>query len=829
MDEIRVSKVARSSDWISAQYLSMTDNFITFGNEVEVGETHGSAYIFFGYPGIASNNISAAYANVTIHGSDAGDQIGWSVSDAGDVNGDGYDDVIIGAPGYSNDKGRAYVFYGRATGSWSDIDDASTDADVILTGENDADQFGCSVSRAGDLNNDTDEDVIVGAYGYSYETGRAYIFEGGSWFNGSISADNANVTLTGTSSNDRFGWAVSDAGNADNDIYDDVIVGAPGADKAYIFLGDDSISSSISASNANAILSGDANTDFGYSVASCGNINSAGGDDVIVGAPGYRYSKGRAYIFYGKVYKNEYNDIVTADFSDDTVTILNGTSSGGWEAKTTLDVGQLPYHAFVGDANNDGYNDIVTADFLDDIVTIYNGTSSGGWETKSTLSVGDGPNSVFVGDANNDGYNDILTTDGADDTITIYNGTSSGGWEAKYTLGTGSSPMSVFVGDANNDGYNDILAADWIGNTVTIYNGTSSGWEASCTLSVGTDPISVFVGDANNDGYNDILTADQGANTVTIYNGTSSGGWEAKYTLAVGNTPNSVFVGDANNDGYNDILAADRNAATVTIYNGTSSGGWEAKGILDVGTGPFDVFVGDANNDGYNDILTANNPVDTVTILNGTSSGDWEAKFSLGVGNAPYSVFVANVNNDYGAESIDASDADLILTGEAIGHKFGYSVHYAGDIDGDGEPDVIVGAPYYSNNTKTECGAFYVYNGGSDIDEKPDYANYGENDYDHFGWSVSYAGDMNGDSVNETLCGAPHFDDGAETDAGKAYCHSTFIISEFDEISIPIIFMLILVAVWRRKWIQIKKRHEYERFPEKNATKQDIEITKEKS
>jgi hypothetical protein len=154
IDEVRISNVARSADWIRAQYLSMNNGLITYGGEEALKEDCGAAYIFFGHPGLTSNNINTNNANVTIYGSNAGDLFGWSVSDAGDVNNDGYDDVIIGAPGWGADRGRAYIFHGRATGSWGSVYDADSDADVILTGENDGDRFGFSVSGAGDINSD---------------------------------------------------------------------------------------------------------------------------------------------------------------------------------------------------------------------------------------------------------------------------------------------------------------------------------------------------------------------------------------------------------------------------------------------------------------------------------------------------------------------------------------------------------------------------------------------------------------------------------------------------------------------------------------------------
>ncbi len=67
---------------------------------------------------------------------------------------------------------------------------------------------------------------------------------------------------------------------------------------------------------------------------------------------------------------------------------------------------------------------------------------------------------------------------------------------------------------------------------------------------------------------------------------------------------------------------------------------------------------------------------------------------------------------------------------------------------------------------------------------------------------------MNGDNINETLCGAPHFDDGSNTDAGKAYCHSIFIIPEFSEIVMPVFVMILIFAIWRRKRTKKKIKNE---------------------
>jgi hypothetical protein len=167
LHEVSIFNGTSSGGWESRGRLGVGSGpfsvFVADANNDGFGPKAGVAYIFFGYPGIDLNNINVANANVTINGSNIGDYFGWDVSDAGNVNGDAYDDIIIGAPGYGNDKGRAYIFYGRATASWNGIDDADTDCDVNMTGESEGDKFGHSVSGAGNFDNSSNNDTIVGA------------------------------------------------------------------------------------------------------------------------------------------------------------------------------------------------------------------------------------------------------------------------------------------------------------------------------------------------------------------------------------------------------------------------------------------------------------------------------------------------------------------------------------------------------------------------------------------------------------------------------------------------------------------------------------------
>jgi len=191
---------------------------------------NGTAYVYFGWPGFNVSDIDAGNANVTIFGNASDGHLGWDVASLGNVNGDAYDDIIIGQP--DDGPGYAHVFYGKATSSWASSY-SSDDADVTISGEAANDRFGAAVSGAGDYDNANNDDIIVGAHDADGGNGSAYIFYG----DGSIptSAGSADVVLRGRYSNSEFGFSVSDAGNADATGGDEVVVGTPGKDRAYVF------------------------------------------------------------------------------------------------------------------------------------------------------------------------------------------------------------------------------------------------------------------------------------------------------------------------------------------------------------------------------------------------------------------------------------------------------------------------------------------------------------------------------------------------------------------------------------------------------------------
>ncbi|MBE9255799.1 FG-GAP repeat protein, partial [Synechocystis salina LEGE 00031] len=630
-----------------------------------------------------------------INGIDFDDQSGFSVSSAGDINGDGFDDLLIGAfggdPNGVSNAGESYVIFGKSGGFSSSLNlsDLNGSNGFVINGIDNIDFSGVSVSSAGDVNGDGFDDLLIGASGGDpngqFNAGESYVvFSKSGGFSSSLNLSDLNgsngFVINGIDSDDRSGRSVSSAGDVNGDGFDDLLIGAFGGDpngqssagESYVVFGKSGgFSSSLNLSDLNGsngfVINGiDSDDQSGRSVSSAGDVNGDGFDDFLIGAnradPNGQINAGESYVVFGKSggFSSSLN---LADLNGSNGFVINGIDGSDASGRSV---------SSAGDINGDGFDDLLIGAYFADPNGVGNAGESyvvfgksGGFSSSLNLSDLNGSNGFVINGIDNSDF-------------------------------SGFSVSSA--GDVNGDGFDDLL----IGAVFADPNGVSNAGESYVVFG-------------------------------------KSGGFSSSLNLS------------------------DLNGSNGFVINGIDSNDYSGLSVSSAG---------DVNGDGFDDLLIGAYRADPNGVSNAGES------------------YVVFGSADIGASDIDNSAPVLDLNGAQLFNGFvingidsrdvsGYSVSSAGDVNGDGFDDLLIGAFFADPNGVSDAGESYVVfgkSGGfssslnlSDLNGSNGFVINGIDSDDRSGFSVSSAGDVNGDGFDDLLIGAFGGDPNGQSSAGESY------------------------------------------------------------
>ncbi len=366
----------------------------------------------------------------------------------------------------------------------------------------------------------------------------------------------------------------------------------------------------------------------------------------------------RPFLFaVGDLRGDGHADIVTANSSNGSLSILLGATDGSFQPHQTLDVGDQPIGVAMADFNGDGKLDLVVTNKADDTVGVLLALDTGGFGPQTTFAVGTKPLYVVTADLNGDDDLDIVVTNNTGTSVSVLLGNGDGSFAPQQQLTTGATTYGVAVADVNGDGQPDIVASNYGDNSVSVLLGNGNGTfqDQQVVANVGALPSALALDKVNSDDFLDLVVALGGDNKVAVLLGNGDGTFQPAQAFDTGGVPTGVALARFNNDTFLDVVVSNRADNSVSVLLGNGDGTLQVHQTFDVGRQPFSVAATDVTGDGRPDIITANASDSTVSVLEGQGDGTFSPQSPFALGKRPYAVVVADVSGDGNPDTITAN------------------------------------------------------------------------------------------------------------------------------------------------------------------------------
>ena len=318
-------------------------------------------------------------------------------------------------------------------------------------------------------------------------------------------------------------------------------------------------------------------------------------------------------------------DVVVANESGNTVSVLLNNGDGTFAAKVDYATGVAPQALTTADFNGDGKLDIAVADKGDKKVAVLLNAGNGTFATKVDYAVTGQPTAIVAADVNGDGKRDLLVTNDNDaNTLSVLLGVGDGTFAAKVDYATGAAPRAVATADVNGDGKLDAVTANWGSNNVSVLLGVGDGTFAAKVdynlAPEAIDPCSLSLADVNGDGKRDIMVANWYTNSVSVLMNNGDGTFADEVNYSVGTAPRSVTSTDFNGDSKPDMLVANESSNNLSVLLNKGDGTFAEQKIYPLGTALRAVVAMDVNGDGKSDVLAINKTDKLVVMLNNSTT-----------------------------------------------------------------------------------------------------------------------------------------------------------------------------------------------------------------